>query len=236
MSATYRQSSRVTSELFARDDGNRLYARGPRFRMDAEMVRDNALAVAGLLSLKLGGPSIRPHQPDGIWIKVGGQRYDYEVSPGDDRYRRGLYVVWKRGAPYPSFINFDANNRLACRVKRPRSNTPLQALTLMNDPVYVEAAMAFARRVLSEQPDGDVDARLAHAFRIALARSPRDEELATLRGLYQAQLAAGRAESKAAREFVGAFALPDGLAAEEFAAWYAVAAALLNLDETITKG
>jgi hypothetical protein len=118
MSATYRQSSRVTSELLVRDDGNRLYARGPRFRMDAEMVRDNALAIAGLLSLKLGGPPVRPYQPDGIWIKVGGQRYDYEVSPGEDQYRRGLYVVWKRGAPYPSFINFDANNRLACRVKR----------------------------------------------------------------------------------------------------------------------
>lgn len=236
MSATYRQSSRVTPELFARDDQNLLYARGPRHRLEAEMIRDNALAIAGLLSLKQGGAPIKPYQPDGLWVKVGGQRYDYEVSPGEEKYRRGLYVVIKRGAPYPSFVNFDANARLACRVKRPRSNTPLQALTLMNDPVYVEAAMAFARRVLTEKPAANTDERLAHAFRLATGRAPHAEELATLSKLLSSERAARAGDAKATKEFIGAFELPKGLSAEEFAAWYAVAAALLNLDETISKG
>ncbi len=236
MSSTYRQSSKVTPESFARDDQNLLYARGPRHRLDAETIRDNALAIAGLLSLKQGGAPIKPYQPDGLWVKVGGQRYEYEVSPGEQKYRRGIYVVLKRGAPYPSFVNFDANARMACRVKRPRSNTPLQALTLMNDPVYVEAAMAFAKRVLTENPKANTDERIAHAFRVATGRTPRAEELATLSNLLSAERKARTADAKAAKEFVGKFELPKGINAEEFAAWYAVAAALLNLDETISKG
>jgi hypothetical protein len=236
MSATYRQASKITPDLLARDDQNLLHARGPRHRLDAETIRDNALAIAGLLSLQQGGPPIRPYQPEGLWVKVGGQRYEYEVSPGEEKYRRGLYVVWKRGAPYPSFVNFDANARMACRVKRPRSNTPLQALTLMNDPVYVEAAMAFARRVLSEKPDAGAGERIAHAFRIATGRAPRAEELATLSNLLSAERAARGADAKSTREFLGQAELPAGVGPEEFAAWYAVAAALLNLDETISKG
>ncbi|MBI3881462.1 MAG: PSD1 domain-containing protein [Verrucomicrobia bacterium] len=236
MSATYRQSSRVTPESFARDDQNLLYARGPRHRLDAETIRDNALAIAGLLSLKQGGAPIKPYQPDGLWVKVGGQRYDYEVSPGEEKYRRGIYVVWKRGAPYPSFVNFDANARLACRVKRPRSNTPLQALTLMNDPVYVEAAMAFAKRVLTEKPAANTDERIAHAFRLATGRAPTSAEIATLSYLLSAERMARTADAKTAKDFVGKFALPPGVTAEEFAAWYAIATALLNLDETISKG
>ncbi len=235
MSATYRQSSRVTPDLLARDDRNQLYARGPRLRLEAELIRDNALAIAGLLSLKQGGPPIRPYQPDGVWIKVGGERYDYEVSPGEDQYRRGLYVVWKRGAPYPSFINFDANSRLACRVQRPRSNTPLQALTLMNDPVYVAAAFAFASRVITESQPPDLDSRLTYAFRLALSRSPQPDELATLRELYNAQHADALADPKAAGRLIGAHALPDGTTGAELAAWYSVCTALLNLDETITR-
>jgi len=235
-SRTYRQSSKATPELLARDDQNLLYARGPRHRLDAETIRDNALAIAGLLSLQQGGPPIKPYQPDGLWVKVGGQRYEYEVSPGEEKYRRGLYVVWKRGAPYPSFINFDANARMACRVRRPRSNTPLQALTLMNDPVYVEAAMAFARRVLTEKPAADTNERIVHAFRLATSRAPRTEELATLSKLLSSERTASAADAKGAKEFVGKFELPNGISTEEFAAWYAVAAALLNLDETISKG
>ncbi|MEN9576010.1 MAG: hypothetical protein RL514_3865 [Verrucomicrobiota bacterium] len=232
-SATYRQASRVTPELFTRDDQNLLYARGPRHRLDAEMIRDNALAIAGLLNPKLGGAPIQPYQPDGLWVKVGGLRYDYVVSPGDEKYRRGLYVIWKRGAPYPSFVNFDANSRLACRVKRPLSNTPLQALTLMNDPVYVEAALTFAKRILTEQPSARSAERIAHAFRLATARAPRPEEIATLTQL----LASARAmDAKTAKDFLGQFELPAGVSAEDFAAWYALAAALLNLDETISKG
>jgi len=213
-SAAYRQSSRLTPELLARDDQNKLLARGPRHRLDAEAIRDNALSIAGLLSLQQGGPSIRPPQPDGLWEKVGGQKYDYVVSPGEAKYRRGLYVVLKRGAPYPSFVNFDANARMACTVQRSRSNTPLQALTLLNDPVYVEAAQAFAKRIVAEQSTGDTDARLRHAFRLAVARAPKEGEVQTLRKLFDTTRAAAGEET----------------------AWYAVATALLNLDETITKG
>lgn len=211
-SATYRQTSRATPELMERDPKNRLLARGPRFRLSAESIRDNALAVSGLLSLKQFGPPIRPPQPAGLWTKVGGEKYEYEVSPGAEQHRRGIYVVLKRGSPYPSFISFDATARLACRVKRPSSNTPLQALTMLNDPVYVEAARALAARILRDQPDGEVDARLRHGFRLAVARPPRDAELSVLRKLYADEFANGAD-----------------------AAWFAVASALLNLDETITK-
>jgi hypothetical protein len=212
-SATYLQSSRITPELLARDDQNKLLARGPRLRLDAETIRDNALAIAGLISLNQGGPPIRPPQPDGLWDKVGGEKYDYVVSPGEEKFRRGLYVVLKRGSPYPSFVNFDASARMACTVKRSRSNTPLQALTLLNDPVYVEAARAFAKRIVAEQPEGDVAARLRYAFRLAVAREPKAGELQTLQSLYQSECGAGG----------------------DAAAWNAVATTLLNLDETITK-
>ncbi len=236
MSSTYRQSSRVTPDLLAQDDRNRLYARGPRFRLDAEAIRDNALSIAGLLSLNKGGPSIRPPQPDGLWRKVGGQQYNYEVSSGEQQYRRGLYVVLKRGSPYPSFVNFDSSSRMACVVKRSRSNTPLQALTLLNDPVYVEAARSFARRIIAERPQADVDGRIAYAFRIALSRSPRENELAVLRNLYDQQLRRHTADPTSAKRLLDHVPSPDNTTAAEFAAWSAVTSALLNLDETITKG
>jgi hypothetical protein len=191
-----------------------LYAQGPRFRMDAEMIRDNALSIAGLLSLKQGGEPIRPPQPEGLWRKVGGQQYNYQVSPGTEQYRRGLYVVLKRGAPYPSFMNFDASARMACVVRRSRSNTPLQALTLLNDPVYVEAAQSFAQRVVREC-SGSTPEQLRYAFRLAVARQPSVQELQVLQSLYQAQLSGGKTPQQAMA---------------------AVCTALLNLDECITKG
>ncbi|MEY2879890.1 MAG: hypothetical protein RLZZ15_2270 [Verrucomicrobiota bacterium] len=215
LSATYRQSSRVTPELLARDDQNRLLARGPRFRLEAEAIRDNALAIAGLLSPKLGGPPVRPYQPPGLWdSKVGGDRITYDVSTGEDANRRGLYTVWKRASPYPSFVSFDATARTACTVRRSRSNTPLQALTLLNDPVYVEAAAALAARVQRERPDAGVSARIVHAFQLCLAREPAAIERAALEKLFAQQHAAHR---------------------DEKIAWQSVASALLNLDETITK-
>jgi hypothetical protein len=235
-SAAYRQSSRLTEELRAKDDQNRLWSRGPRFRLDAEMIRDNALAVSGLLSLKQFGPPIYPPQPDGLWVKVGGQRYDYQVSPGAEKNRRGIYVVLKRGSPYPSFVNFDGSARLACTLKRSRSNTPLQALTLLNDPVYVEASMALARRINLEKPGAPLDERLRHAFRICLARQPRPEELAALRKLYQEQHQASTADAAATSALLGGIEPPAGLSPAELAAWYSVASALMNLDEMITKG
>jgi len=213
-SRTYRQSSRFEGSGLRADPENILLWRGPRLRMDAEMIRDNALMISGLLNLRQGGPPIRPPQPEGLWAKVGGQQYPYEVSPGAEQHRRGLYIVLKRGSPYPSLVNFDASARTACVVKRSRSNTPLQALTLLNDPVYVEAARAFAARILKEAPAAEVDARLRHAVRLALAREPSPEELRVLRTLVEQQEKSG----------------------DEAKAWQAVAAALLNLDETITKG
>jgi hypothetical protein len=233
LSATYRQSSKLTAALRERDDQNRLYARGPRFRMDAEMIRDNALSAAGLLSLKSFGPPVRPYQPEGLWQRIGGVRVEYVMSPGEDRYRRGVYVVWKRSVPYPSFVNFDATNRYACTVKRSRSNTPLQALTLLNDPVYVEAAMALAARVVAERKE--TDARLEHAFRLCLARTPRPSELQTLRHLYDAQHAASKADASQTRALFAQYPVPSQATPAEFAGWYAVAAALMNLDEMITK-
>lgn len=237
MSATYRQSSRTTPALLARDDQNQLYARGPRFRMDAEMIRDNALAAAGLLSLKQGGPPVRPYQPPGLWeSKVGGDRVTYELSEGEDAHRRGIYVVWKRASPYPSFVNFDAPARTACVLKRSRSNTPSQALTLLNDPVSVEAALALARRVWNDCPNASVEDRIRHAFRLCLARSPKEEEVSALRTLLKQELAVRGADPDSAKALLGRFQAPKGANPTEFAAWYAVASALLNLDEMITKG
>jgi len=212
MSRTYRQSSFLPagSKGLEVDAANALLWRGPRFRLDAEAIRDNALAISGLLSLQKGGAPIRPPQPDGLWAKVGGQQYKYEVSSGEMQYRRGLYVVLKRGAPYPSFMNFDASARMACVVKRGRSNTPLQALTLLNDPVYVEATRAFAKRLI---PEPDAESRIRLGFKLALAREPSPNELTVMKELYDARYPQG--ENKALE---------------------AVASALLNLDETITKG
>jgi hypothetical protein len=236
LSATYRQTSRLTPVLRSRDDLNRLYARGPRIRLDAEMIRDQALAVAGLLSRKQFGPHIQPYQPDGVWTKIGGDPVKYVVSAGAERYRRGVYVVWKRATLYPSFVNFDATARLACTVKRSRSNTPLQALTLLNDPVYVEAALALARRIVTERTSADVPERIRQAFRLCLARFPSEAELRTLQDLYDTQRAAGHGDPQAVQQLLADFPIPPQVTAEEFAAWYAVATALLNLDETITKG
>ncbi|MEK6258380.1 MAG: PSD1 and planctomycete cytochrome C domain-containing protein [Planctomycetota bacterium] len=234
-SATYRQSSRVTPELLAKDDQNKLLARGPRFRLDAETIRDQALAVAGLLSDKQFGAPVRPYQPGGLWTKVGGTPLEYNVSPGEDRYRRGVYVVWKRASPYPSFVNFDATARLACTVKRSRSNTPLQALTLLNDPVYVEAAFGVARQVLDEAPSASTEARLNTMFERCLSREPTNHEAAVLRKLFDNQVASLRQDEQRTRQIVGETAPPKSASLAEFAAWQAVATALLNLDETITK-
>jgi mono/diheme cytochrome c family protein len=224
LSATYQQSSQVSRELLEVDDLNALLARGSRFRMSAEMIRDNALAIAGLIDLKQFGPPIYPYQPNGIWSKVGGTSYKYEVSPGSERHRRGLYVILKRGSPYPSFVNFDATARLACTVKRSRTNTPRQALTLLNDPVYVEAAESLAKRVAGQHPKGSIDEQLDYAFQICTSRRPTDTERNALRSLYFETLSTA-SDSKDA----------TANKAAESKAWYSVATVLLNLHETITK-
>lgn len=235
LSSTYQQSSAVTSEQLASDDQNRLLGRGPRLRMDAEMIRDHALAVSGLISLKPLGPPIRPYQPQGIWTKVGGTNYEYDVSPGGDRYRRGIYVVIKRGAPYPSFVNFDASARLTCTTERSRSNTPLQALTLLNDPVYVDATKAFAVRAAMDAKHQSLTSSIEAAFRRVTARRPHASESKTLVQLYQAQHHAATASPKTADKLATEVQLPRDVSAADFSAWYSVATVLMNLHETITK-
>jgi mono/diheme cytochrome c family protein len=234
-SATYRQSSKATSDLSSRDPYNRLLARGARFRLEAEMVRDVALSASGLLSEKLGGPSVFPPQPDGIWT----QNYSEEkwvTNTDEDRYRRGLYTFWRRTAPYPSFLAFDAPTREFCAVRRPRTNTPLQALTTLNDPAFVEAAQALARRIASHAGSENRD-RAIYGFRLCVLRPPKREELESLLALYQKQL------TKYSRDVDAAVTLappvlgkrPEGAVVPELAAWTVVANVLLNLDETVSK-
>ena len=240
-SAAYRQDSKADRALIEADPENRLLARGPRLRLDAEAIRDNALAIAGLLDARVGGPSVYPYQPPGLWEEVafGGEfsSQSYKPSQGNDLYRRGIYTYWKRSMPYPSLSTFDAPNREVCAVQRPRTNTPLQALVLMNDPAYVEAARVLAQRVLAEGSSDD-GARMVHAFRLCVARTPTDRERAVLLDLYRRQLDHFRADPKSAEALikVGDSARAPGLDPAELAAWTAIGNVLLNLDETITKG
>ena len=176
MSATYRQSSRVSENMLVKDPKNRMYARGPRLRLAAETIRDNALAISGLLSTKMGGPPVYPRQPPDVWNVTGQVDNTYRTSKGEDLYRRGAYVVWRRSSPYPSFVSFDAPERSTCVVRRPRTNTPLMALTLMNDPVYVEFSKALATRIVRESPSAVIGDRMTYAFRLVMARKPQPKE------------------------------------------------------------
>ena len=171
MSATYRQSSNVSPELFARDPENRLLARGPRFRIQAELIRDNALAISGLLIGKLGGKSVRPYQPQGIWdeINVYGNLRNYKPDTGEGLYRRSMYTIWKRTSAPPNLLMFDMPGREMCVVHRARTNTPLQALSLLNEETYVEAARVLAQRMLLEG-GSTPEEQVTYAFRLATAR------------------------------------------------------------------
>lgn len=232
-SATYRQAATVTTDKLERDPYNRLFTRGPRVRLDAEFIRDNALAVAGLLNDQIGGPSVKPYQPPGIWDGVDAQ---YEQDKGEALYRRGMYVFWRRSAHYPSFATFDAPSREVCTCLRQRTQTPLQSLVLMNDPVYVEAARGLAQRVLREEPD-DAEKRLVRAFRHTLGRVPKSDEVAVLRRTYETQIASFRQDPAAAMALikVGETPAPENMDPATLAGLTAVANVLLNLNETITK-
>ncbi|HEV8482953.1 MAG TPA: DUF1553 domain-containing protein [Blastocatellia bacterium] len=239
-SATYRQSSRVTRELLERDPENRLLGRGPRFRLPAEMVRDNALAISGLLNSEIGGPGVFPYQPKGLWDEMafgdGFSAQSYTQSTGKNLYRRSMYTFWKRTVPPPQLATFDAPDREKCTARRTLTNTPLQALVLMNDPTYIEAARTLAQRTLIEGGK-DVPSRMSFVFRQATARKPSSEEIRVLRDLLQKQLANYRRNKKSALELlgVGQSKWDEKLDASEVAAWTTVASAILNLDETITK-
>ncbi len=232
-SATYRQSAAVTPEKLERDPYNRLFTRGPRLRLDAEFVRDNALAVAGLLNDKIGGASVKPYQPPGIWDGVDAQ---YVQDHGKALYRRGLYVFWRRSAHYPSFATFDAPSREVCTLQRQRTQTPLQSLTLMNDPVFVEASRGLAERVLREEPE-DVHKRIVRAFRHTLGRVPEAEEVSVLEKAYARQLDRFTDDPESAKALLktGESPEPDKVDPVTLAATTALANVLLNLNETITK-
>ena len=235
MSATYRQSSHVSLELLLRDPDNRLLARGPRSRLPAETIRDQALFVSGLLTNRVGGPSVKPYQPDGLWQEVATDT-EYVQSHGEDLYRRSLYTYWKRTVAPPSMVTLDATSREACIVQRARTNTPLQALALMNDITFVEAARVFAQRSMTHVDDS-VEDRLAHAFLTATARMPRPEELAVLTGRFHRSLEAFRNDPTAAHDLihVGEFTVNEQLDVCELAAFTTVTSLILNLDEVVNK-
>jgi hypothetical protein len=239
-SATYAQQSRLSPALRECDPENRLLARGPRFRLPAELVRDQALAASGLLVPRLGGPSVRPYHPPGLYEQVvaGKGPGTYTAGQGAELFRRSLYTYWKRSVPNPAMLLFDAPFRETCAVRRPRTNTPLQALNLMNDPTYVEAARFLGRRMLREGGD-TLEARLNYGFRLVTGRSPRSSELDVLAGAHQRVLKEFQADVAAANALlrVGAAraiseATEDPVA---LAAMTTVASTLLNLDEAIMK-
>lgn len=250
-SAVYRQSSVITPEKLERDPYNRLLSRGPRYRLPAELIRDQALKVSGLLCETIGGPSVFPYQPDGIW-RMPYNSEKYKVSEGYDKYRRGLYTHWRRTATYPAFVNFNAPTREKTCTRRPRTNTPLQALTAMNDPAFFECAQSLARRIMSEMPDASDEMKMVYAFRLCLLRAPTSQERQRLLELYNAQFHSYQNDLQAARQTAGIMVEnnPQGtgtvklIAAEtneapnhipELAAWTVVSNVLLNLDETLCK-
>ncbi len=240
LSAAYRQRSKAAPESFARDPENLLLSRGARLRLSAEAVRDNALFISGLLVDQMGGPGVFPYQPDGLWFELNdraGYRMDYVQSHGADLYRRSLYTFWKRTSPPPTLNLFDAPEREFCVVRRSRTTTPLQALALLHDPTYVEAARHFAERILTHG-GATTDERIEFAFRTATARKPTAAEQKVLHNYFEQQLAAFGANPAAAAKSlkVGESPRNEKLIIAEHAAWMALARMILNLDETITKG
>jgi hypothetical protein len=224
LSATYRQDAVSRPELFEMDPRNRLLARGPRTRLTAEMVRDQALAVCGLLSSKMYGPPVMPPQPKGIWRSAYNSG-KWETSKGEDQHRRALYTFCKRTSGYPSFMMFDATSREVCTARRITTSTPLQALVTLNDPVYMECAQALATRMVTEVP-GDPAKRIAHGWKLALGREPAPQDLDDLTRLYDSTLERYQRNSDSAARLA---------ASPEEAALSVVANSILNLDAFLTK-
>jgi hypothetical protein len=233
-SATYRQSSAATPELQLKDPENRLLARGPRYRLPAEVVRDQILAISGLLSRRIGGPSVKPYQPAGVWDSTANHKYVQDH--GENLYRRSLYTFWRRSAPPPSMAMFDVAERDNPAVGNSRTNTPLQALNLLNDVAYIEAARILAERMLTEGGRSDAD-RLEFAFRLATARRPTETELNVLVKSLRAFRERYRADESAALKLLSQGERPrnETLNVAELAAHAVVARLILNLDQVVTK-
>jgi hypothetical protein len=227
-SSTYKQSARVTPELLAKDSENKLLARGPRVRLEAEQIRDSALKASGLLSAKMYGPSVFPPQPSNITTEGTYGGLKWEVSAGEDRYRRGLYTFMKRTAPYAMFGTFDGPSGEACTARREVSNTALQALTMLNDAVLLEVAQSLAKRAVAH--DGKTADRVTYLFRLCLVRPPTADEVAAIGKFYEAQKARFERDPARAAKVAG---VGDNVV--ERAAWTATARAILNLDEFVTK-
>jgi mono/diheme cytochrome c family protein len=236
MSAAYRQSSRTTPELEDKDPDNRLIARGPSKRLDAEFVRDQALALSGLLSDKMLGPSVFPPQPDNLWQAAFNGERTYPTSTGEDRYRRGIYTFWRRTVPYPSMAAFDAPSREVCTMRRVLTSTPLQAFVTLNDPVYVECAQALARRIIQEGGTSSED-RATFALQLCLCRPAEPREISRMVALHQRELERYQMDSKAATELATGERGPlaKDMPADDAAAWTVCANVLLNMDGVLTK-
>lgn len=236
LSSTYSQSSVVTAELLERDPDNRLLARGARFRLSGYALRDQALAVSGMIDRKVGGPPVMPYQPSGLWEEVSAKGTKYIVGEGGDLYRRSLYTFWRRTVPPPSMMNFDSTSREICSVTSSRTNTPLQAMNLLNDPQYVEAARFVAERMMKEGGDSPGD-RITWGYKLILAREPSDKVLEILTSGYSDYIGRFQKEGEAAKALIGIgkSKADIDLNTAELAALTNVASVLLNLDETVTK-
>ena len=231
-SATYRQSSKARPDLAIVDPNNKLLARQSRLRLDAEIVRDVCLTTSGLMNAKIGGPGVFPPQPDGV-MNLGQSKREWKPSAGTDRYRRGMYTFFWRATPHPALMVFDSADGFSTCTRRLRSNTPLQALTVLNDEAYFEFAQALAVRILKDGPKTDT-ARIEHAFRLCLSRPPKLDEKQRLLELLNKERAAFDASPMEATAIIGM--RPDSkIDRRQLAAWTAVSRVLLNLDETITR-
>jgi hypothetical protein len=236
LSSTYRQTSVTGKDLRESDQGNRWLARQSRFRIDAETVRDNALEISGLLNRNIGGPSVKPYQPAGYWQYLNFPTREYFSDHGPSQYRRGLYTYWQRTFPHPSLIAFDAPSREECTVERPRSSTPLQALVLLNDPSFVEAARVFAENII-KKGGTSLPERLDWAYHRALSRGIKAEEVEVLAQLYRKHQQEYRADKAAAERLVstGESPVAKDVDTAELATWTSLARVILNLHETITR-
>jgi len=235
MSQTYQQSSVATPELLARDPENLLLSRGPKHRLQAEEIRDNALAVSGLLSHRLGGPSVRPYQPDGLWEEAGTGKH-YVQDKGEGLYRRSIYTFWKRTSPPPSMLLFDAPTREVCTARRETTTTPLQALVLMDDPQFVEASRVLAEQLVRQYAQ-DVQARIVTGFRLMTGRQPKPTEEAILRRLYEEQSKNFQNSPEAAEQYlrIGEHPLDHLLPVQQVAATAVLTSTMMNLDEFVTE-
>lgn len=240
LSATYRQSAKVDANIMERDPENRLYARAPRLRLTAEQIRDHALAISGLLVPTVGGPSVKPYQPEGLWEETtgggGGSTAKYVRDKGPKIYRRSMYTFWKRTVPPPNMMTFDAASHDFCSVKRETTSTPLQALVMLNDPQIVEAARVMAFRAVEKLTS--TEERISVMFRLATSRVPDPVELKELTSYFQEEYQRFKENPSEAKSFlqVGEFPQKEVLDDPEMAAYAIVANAIMNLDETITKG